>query len=417
MSPRTIRMTFTGSLGHELAARLDLPPADVRAYALFAHCFTCTKDIIAARHIAAKLASLGIAVLRFDFTGLGSSEGEFQNTNFSSNVEDLVLAADHLRTQHRAPAILIGHSLGGAAVLAAAHRIPEATAVVTIGAPSDVAHVLHQFEAHLDDIERDGVANVTLAGRSFPISRELVQDARGQAIEGYVANLRKALLVMHAPRDQIVGIEHATAIFMAAKHPKSFVSLDTADHLLSERRDAAYAADVLAAWASRYIPRQQEEASAGEDRHDGVVVTETGEGKFQNAITAGHHRLLADEPVAAGGLDSGPSPYDYLAAALGACTSITLRVYVEHKQLALGRLSVSVKHGKLPVEHCEDCGAAAEGRTGKIDRFERVISVEGGVDAAMASKLQDIAGRCPVHRTLEAGSAIVTKVADIKAPI
>ena len=417
MSPRTIRMTFTGSLGHELAARLDLPPGDVRAYALFAHCFTCTKDILAARHIAAELASLGIAVLRFDFTGLGSSEGEFQNTNFSSNVEDLVRAADHLRTQHRAPAILIGHSLGGAAVLAAAHRIPEATAVVTIGAPSDVAHVLHQFEAHLDDIERDGVANVTLAGRTFPISRELVQDARGQAIAGYVANLHKALLVMHAPRDQIVGIEHATAIFTAAKHPKSFVSLDTADHLLSDRRDAAYAADVLAAWASRYIPNQREDASAGEDRHDGVIVTETGEGRFQNAITAGHHSLLADEPVAAGGLDSGPSPYDYLAAALGACTSITLRVYAEHKQLSLGRLTVSVKHGKLPVEHCEDCGAAAEGRSGKIDRFERVISVEGGVDAEMASKLQDIAAKCPVHRTLEAGSAIVTKVADTKAPI
>jgi putative redox protein len=410
-------MTFTGSLGHELAARLDMPPGDVRAYALFAHCFTCTKDIFAARHIAAKLASLGIAVLRFDFTGLGSSEGEFQNTNFSSNVEDLVRAADHLRAHHQAPAILIGHSLGGAAVLGAAHRIPEATAVVTIGAPSDVAHVLHQFQAHLDDIERDGVANVTLAGRTFPISRELVQDAKGQAIEGHVANLRKALLVMHAPRDQIVGIEHATTIFRAARHPKSFISLDSADHLLSDGKDAAYAADVLVAWASRYIPRQLEEASAAEDRHDGVVVTETGAGKFQNAIVAGRHRLLTDEPVSAGGLDGGPSPYDYLAAALGACTSITLRVYAEHKQLALGRLTVSVRHGKLPVDHCEDCGEAAEGRTGKIDRFERVISVENGVDAAMAAKLKDIANRCPVHRTLEAGSAIVTKIADTQPSV
>ena len=318
MSTRAIRMTFAGSLGHALAARLDLPSADVRAHALFAHCFTCTKDIVAARHIAAKLASLGIAVLRFDFTGLGSSEGEFQNTNFSSNVEDLVLAANHLRTHYRAPAILIGHSLGGAAVLAAAHRIPEAKAVVTIGAPSDVAHVLHHFQAHLDDIERDGVANVTLAGRTFPISRGLVEDAKGQAIEHHVANLRKALLVMHAPRDQTVGIEHATAIFTAAKHPKSFVSLDSADHLLSDSQDAAYAAEVLAVWASRYVP--QDEENAGEDRHDGVVVAETGAGKFQNAIAAGRHRLLADEPASAGGLDSGPSPYDYLAAALGACT-------------------------------------------------------------------------------------------------
>jgi len=410
MNTSTVRMTFPGSFGHELAARLDMPSIGVRAYALFAHCFTCTKDIIAARRIAAKLASLGVAVLRFDFTGLGSSEGEFENTDFTSNVEDLVLAADHLRTRYRAPAILIGHSLGGAAVLAAAHRIPEATAVVTIGAPSDVAHVLHQFRAHLADIERDGVADVTLGGRTFPISRQLVEDAKGHAIVRHVTQLRKALLVMHAPRDQTVGIEHATAIFTAAKHPKSFVSLDTANHLLSDSLDAAYAAEVLAAWASRYLPPMEE--STIEDRHEGVVVRETGAGKFQNEISAGAHRMLADEPKSAGGLDSGPSPYDYLAAALGACTSMTLRVYAEHKQVALGRLTVSVVHGKLPAEHCQDCGEAAEGRTGKIDRFERVISVEGGVDAAMVGKLVEIANKCPVHRTLEARSAVVTRISD-----
>jgi alpha-beta hydrolase superfamily lysophospholipase len=347
VSTRSIRMTFAGHLGYDLAARLDLPLAGIRAHALFAHCFTCTKDIAAARHIAAKLASLGIAVLRFDFTGLGSSEGEFQNTNFSSNIEDLVAAADHLRRYFRAPEILIGHSLGGAAVLAAAHRIPEAKAVITIGAPSDVAHVLLHFQAHLDDIERDGIANVTLAGRTFPVSREFVEDAKGQAIERRVANLRKALLIMHAPLDHTVGIDHATAIFTAAKHPKSFVSLDRADHLLSHSRDAAYAAEVLAAWASRYVA--QEDDHADEDRHDGVVVTETGAGKFQNMVAAGRHRLLADEPVKAGGLDSGPGPYDYLAAALAACTSMTLRVYADHKRLTLGRVTVSVRHGKLPV--------------------------------------------------------------------
>jgi uncharacterized OsmC-like protein/alpha-beta hydrolase superfamily lysophospholipase len=403
---RAVRLGFTGSLGHELAARLDMPTGGARAHALFAHCFTCSKDIVAARRIAAKLASLGIAVLRFDFTGLGSSEGEFQNTNFSSNVEDLVLAADHLRAHYRAPAILVGHSLGGAAMLAAAHRIPEAKAVVTIGAPSDVAHVLHHFQAQLDNIERSGIANVTLGGRTFPISRGLVEDARGQALEHHVANLRKALLVMHAPRDQTVGIEHATAIFTAAKHPKSFVSLDSADHLLSDSLDATYAAEVLAAWASRYLPKVEDHA----DRHDGVVAMETGAGKFQNAIVAGRHHLLADEPVSVGGLGSGPSPYDYLAAALAACTSMTLRIYADHKQLALGRLAVNVTHGKLPAEHCQDCGEVAEGRTGKIDRFERVISVEGGVDAATAAKLSEIAGKCPVHRTLEARSAVVTKV-------
>ena len=407
MTPSTIRITFAGSLGDELAARLDLPAGAVRAYALFAHCFTCSKDVIAARHIAAKLAALGIAVLRFDFTGLGSSQGEFANTTFSSNIEDLVRAADHLRARFAAPALLIGHSLGGAAMLAAAHRVPEATAVVTIAAPSDVAHVLHHFDAKLADIERDGVADVTLAGRTFTIRRDFVEDAKGQALKDRIANLRKALLVMHSPTDQTVGIENATAIFTAARHPKSFVSLDKADHLLSNPRDAAYAAEVIAAWASRYLPDEQAEAAADE----GVVVAETGAGKFQNAVTAGRHRLLADEPASVGGLDSGPNPYDYLAIALGACTSMTLRIYAEHKKLALGRLTVRVSHGKVPVEHCEDCGEAVEGRTGKIDRFERTISVEGGADAALADKLIEIAGKCPVHRTLEAGAAVVTKVA------
>jgi uncharacterized OsmC-like protein/alpha-beta hydrolase superfamily lysophospholipase len=410
MGRRAIRLTFAGSLGDALAARLDMPLTRVRAYALFAHCFTCGKDIVAARQIAAELASLGVAVLRFDFTGLGASGGEFHNTSFSSNVEDLVRAADHLRERDRAPQILIGHSLGGAAVLAAAHRIAEAKAVATIGAPSDVAHVLHHFAARLEDIERDGTANVTLAGRRFPITREFVEDARGQALRTRIASLQKALLVMHAPRDQIVGIEHATAIFTAAKHPKSFVSLDGADHLLSDGRDAAYAAHVIAAWASRYIA--QDAADVGAERDDAVVVAETGAGKFQNAIAAGRHLLLADEPVAVGGLDSGPNPYAYLAAALGACTSITLRIYAERRRIPLGRFTVGVRYGKVPAEHCDDCGAVAEGRSGQIDRFERTIAVEGGVDAATADKLIEIAGKCPVHRTLQSGSAVVTKIAE-----
>ena len=297
MTPNAIRIAFTGSLGHELAARLDLPTGAARAYALFAHCFTCSKEVIAARYIAAKLASLGIGVLRFDFTGLGSSEGEFENTNFSSNVEDLVRAADHLRTHFSAPALLIGHSLGGAAVLAAAHRIPEATAVVTIAAPSNVAHVLSHFHADLERIERDGIATVTLAGRTFSIRREFVENAKGQALTDRIASLRKALLVMHAPTDQTVGIEHATAIFTTAKHPKSFVSLDGADHLLSDGRDAAYAAEVIAAWASHFLPEGRQEAAATDE---GILVAETGTGKFQNSVVAGRHRLLADEPASVG---------------------------------------------------------------------------------------------------------------------
>jgi uncharacterized OsmC-like protein/pimeloyl-ACP methyl ester carboxylesterase len=409
VNARSIRMTFPGSIGHELAARLDMPPAGVRAYALFAHCFTCTKDILAARHIAATLTSLGVAVLRFDFTGLGSSDGEFQNTSFSSNVQDLICAADHLRKHYQAPAIVIGHSLGGAAVLAAADQLPEAKAIVTIGAPSDVAHVLQNFNAQLDDIERDGIANVSLAGRTFPISRRLVEDARSHVLQRQIANLRKGLLVMHAPLDPTVGIEHATTIFVAAKHPKSFVSLDDADHLLSRKKDAVYAAQVIAAWASRYIAAN-EEAAADEDSHEGIVVMETGTGKFQNVVVAGRHRLLADEPASMGGLGSGPSPYDYLAAALGACTSMTLRLYADHNNLPLGRFTVSIRHGKRPAGHCEDCGEVVAGRAGSIDRFERTIAVEGGADAATADKLVEIAGKCPVHRTLATRSAVVTRV-------
>ena len=402
-----LRITFPSSRGHELSARLDQPAGLVRGYALFAHCFTCSKDTIATRSISGRLASLGFGVLRFDFTGLGSSEGDFASTHFTSNVEDLVRAADYMREHFAAPTVLIGHSLGGAAVLAAAHRIPEAKAVATIAAPSDVAHVLEHFQVKLPDIEREGVATVTLAGRQFPITRELVDDARGHALADHVANLRKALLILHSPIDQVVGIEHATRLFVAAKHPKSFVSLDRADHLISDRRDAVYIAEVISAWASRYLPEER----PAEIWNTGILVYETGASKYQNAVIAGRHHLLADEPESVGGLNSGPTPYNYISIALGACTAMTLRMYAEHKKLALGRVSVSVSHGKVPVEHCDDCGEVVEGRTGKIDRFERTISVEGPLDAAMRDKLPEIANKCPVHKTLETGAAVVTRIA------
>jgi uncharacterized OsmC-like protein/alpha/beta superfamily hydrolase len=372
-----LRASFKGSSGDELAARLDLPAGPVRAFALFAHCFTCGKDVLAAKRIAAGLAAAGVGVLRFDFTGLGSSEGEFANTNFSSNVEDLVRAAGYLRERYAAPAILIGHSLGGAAVLAAAASIPEAKAVVTIGAPADVAHILQHFGS----------------------SR--------------IHSLGKALLVMHAPLDNVVGIDNATKIFVAAQHPKSFISLDDADHLVSSGTAAAYAADVIVAWASKYIPA----ASADSAFADHVLVRETRESKFQNMVMAGRHRLLADEPVAVGGLDSGPNPYDFLSVALGACTAMTLRIYAEHKKLALGRISVEVRHGKVAAEHCADCGHAAEGREGRIDRFERIISIDGDVDQALGDKIVEIAGKCPVHRTLEASSAVVTRLTPATGPV
>ncbi len=402
-----IRASFKGSAGVDLSARLDLPAGPVRAYALFAHCFTCSKDVLAARRIASALAADGVGVLRFDFTGLGSSEGEFANTNFSSNIEDLVRAAAYLRENHAAPAILIGHSLGGAAVLAAAGEIPEARAVVTIGAPADAGHVLRQLGSSLEEIRDRGEAQVTLAGRQFRIRRSFVEDAEEHRLSDRIASLGKALLVMHAPRDTVVDIDNASRIFLAAKHPKSFVSLDDADHLLSTAGAAAYAARVIEAWASKYLPAEPATAA---DETLGVLVRETGQGSYQNSVAVGRHRLIADEPVAVGGLDSGPSPYDYLSIALGACTAMTLRVYAEHRKLSLGRVSVTIRHGKTAAEHCLDCGAVAEGRIGKIDRFERIISVEGEPDAALREKLLEIAGKCPVHRTLESSSAVVTTV-------
>ncbi|MDD9910880.1 MAG: bifunctional alpha/beta hydrolase/OsmC family protein [Ahrensia sp.] len=403
----TQKLEFSGHDGASLAARLDLPCGPVRAYALFAHCFTCSKDIVAARRIAANLSRQGIALLRFDFTGLGSSDGEFASTNFSSNTQDLIRAADHLRQHFEAPSILIGHSLGGAAVLAVAGEIEEVRAVVTIGAPSDVEHVLHNFAADLSTIESEGAAQVSLQGRAFTIQKHFVEDARGARLGDKIKSLRKALLVLHSPVDATVGIGNATNIFQTARHPKSFVSLDRADHLLSKPEDAEFAANVIAGWAARYIASDEPQAQNSVEQ---VLVSETGEGKFQQTVLAGKHRLFADEPESYGGLDTGPSPYDFVSIALGACTSMTLRLYAGHKGLNLGHVSVSVSHGKVHTEDCEGCTDDQRAKGGKIDRFERVITVEGGVSDEMQAKLLEIADKCPVHRTLEATSAIATRV-------
>jgi putative redox protein len=390
------RFDFPNARGQNLAALLDRPVNEPRALALFAHCFTCGKDVHAAKRIADGLNALGIAVLRFDFTGLGSSEGEFANTTFSSNVADLIAAADHLRRTFAAPAILIGHSLGGAAVLAAAGEIAETRAVVTIAAPSDPGHVTGLFQKDVAAIREQGEVEVQLAGRPFRIARQFLDDVAEQRLLDRVAKLRKALLIFHSPTDQIVGISNATEIFAAAKHPKSFVSLADADHLLSRRSDAAYVANVLAAWAERYLAeRKQPEVMADADG-DQVIVTETRRGLFQQNIQAGRHRLLADEPVSVGGLDSGPNPYDFLLAGLGACTAMTVRLYAQRKSLPLDRVTVRLRHGKV---HAEDC-AACETKEGMLDRIERTISFEGDLDSAQRTKLLEIADKCPVHRTL-----------------
>jgi uncharacterized OsmC-like protein/alpha-beta hydrolase superfamily lysophospholipase len=389
------RFDFPNAQGQKLAALLDQPVGEPRAYALFAHCFTCGKDIRAAKRVAEGLTALGIAVLRFDFTGLGSSEGEFANSTFSSNVADLVAAANELRRRARAPAILIGHSLGGTAVLAAAAEVAEARVVVTIAAACDPTHVTGLFKDRLDELAAKGEVEATLAGRQFRISRAFVDDLAEHKLLPRIADLRKALLIFHSPTDEVVGIENASRIFAAAKHPKSFVSLAGADHLLSRRSDAAYVANVVHAWAERYLDVSQGVLETPRDAKT-VVVRETGRGRFQQEITVGVHRFLADEPVEVGGLDSGPGPYDFVLAGLGACTAMTLRLYAERKALPLERVTVELTHSRIHAADCADC----ETKEGMLDRIERAIALRGALDAEQRRRLLEIADKCPVHRTL-----------------
>ncbi len=407
-SAGSTRIEFEGAHGDLLAARLDRAPGRPRAYALFAHCFTCSKDFVASSRVSRALAALGVSVLRFDFTGLGNSAGDFANTTFSSNVEDLVRAADFLRREHEAPALLLGHSLGGAAVLAAARRIPEAVAVATIGAPADPDHVTKLFANQHEEITARGEAMVTLAGRQFRIRRQLLEDLSAASLESAVANLGKALLVLHSPMDQTVGIANAGRLFQMARHPKSFVSLDGADHLLSRSEDAAYAAAIVAAWSSRFLPGEATtDAPAPGDQQE-VVVAENGDGIFGQAIRAGRHRLVADEPAEIGGADSGPTPYGLLLAALGACTSMTLRMYARRKQLPLERVTVRLHHERVHSADCADC----DEKPARIDRIDRTLELTGDLDDAQRQRLLEIADRCPVHRTLIGEVRIETRLAE-----
>jgi len=402
----TERVEFSGHSGSKLAARLELPKRNPPATALFAHCFTCSKDIPAAKLLSAKLTETGFAVLRFDFTGLGHSDGEFENTNFTSNVEDLVHAANYLKSRGMAPSLLIGHSLGGAAVLMAAQRIDSACAVVTIGAPADPAHVSHNFGDSLDEIKSKGQASVSLGGRSFTIKKQFLEDITTAKLSPAISGLRKALLVMHAPLDATVGIENAARIFAAAKHPKSFVTLDDANHLITRKADAEYAANVIASWAKKYVP--EETQPEVESVAEGVVrVSEFNPGGFRQDIRTGDgHQLTADEPLQYGGTNKGPTPYGLLAAGLGSCTSMTIRLYARRKGWQLDDVSVDVSHQKTHATDCEECEAG----NAKIDRFDRSIRLRGDLTREQMARLVEIADKCPVHRTLEASSVVSTKL-------
>jgi putative redox protein len=400
------RFTFPGHAGDALAARLDMPEGPHLATALFAHCFTCGKDITAARRVAGRLAAMGIAVLRFDFTGLGHSDGEFANTTFSSNVDDLVRAAQSLSDRGMPPSLLIGHSLGGAAVLKAASQIDSVKAVATIGAPFDPEHVTHNFGDALKRIATEGEAEVTLAGRPFRIGQGFVDDVNGTSLEPVISKLGKALLVMHAPRDETVGIENATRIFLAAQHPKSFVTLDNADHLVSHPADAEYAAEVISAWAGRYLDFRIPAPPPGAP--EGIVrVSEADPNGFLQDVNSGpKHHTLADEPMAYGGTNQGMTPYGFLSAGLGACTSMTIRMYARRKGWPLDHVSVDVSHDKVHAQDAETSKAV------RIDKFRREIRLEGDLNDEQRQRLMEIADKCPVHRTLETGATVETILVD-----
>ena len=391
---------FPSRDGNQLAARFDPPAGIPRGLAIFAHCFTCSKDILAARRIAAGLTKHGIGVLRFDFTGLGHSEGEFGNAGFTSNVEDLVAAATWLADNHGPADILVGHSLGGAAVLAAAGRIESVKGVATIGAPAHPAHVSHLLEDSREDIEERGCAAVTIAGRSFDICKSFIDDLDTHEQKKAIANLHRDLLVLHSPVDQVVGIDNATEIFLAAKHPRSFVSLDQADHMLSRPQDAEFAAEMISAWASRILPPV--EKPPVKEGH--VIVQPLGHELFPHIVTAGENTIIADEPVNAGGRNTGLSPYELLLAGLGACTSMTMRMYAQRKGWPADQIRVDLTHAKAYVTDCETC----EEKPVKMDVIDRTITLGDNLDEEQRQRLMEIADKCPVHRTLESDIRIVT---------
>jgi len=401
----SVKLVFTNAAGQELSSRLDMPAdANPVAYALFAHCFTCSKDLKAVRHISNALTLEGIAVLRFDFTGLGESAGDFSDTTFSSNVDDLLAASAYLEAHHQGPQLLIGHSLGGAAVLQAASRIPSSRAVVTIGAPAEPSHVMQHLQSSMDRIEADGQAVVRLAGREFTIKKQFIDDLDQALMEDTIRDLGRALLVMHAPTDQVVGIENAARIFTAARHPKSYVSLDSADHLLSDTGDSRYVGRVVASWAARYLVSRHTDTPAAAD--DNRVVASIGPKGFYTEIVAGTHRMVADEPVAVGGTDAGPTPYDLLVAGLGACTTMTLRMYADRKKWPLESVKVHLRHRKIHAKDCREC----ESESGYVDRIDRELELVGPLTPEQRRRMMEIADKCPVHKTLHSEIRVVTRL-------
>ncbi|MFY0600403.1 MAG: OsmC family protein [Cyclobacteriaceae bacterium] len=399
------KVYFQNAEGNRLSGIIDFPLVGrPKAFAIFAHCFTCSKNLKAVDNISQGLTDHDIAVLRFDFTGLGQSKGDFSDSNFSSNITDLKSAYDFLEQNYQAPQIMIGHSLGGAAVLHASGDLEAVKSVVTIGAPSNPVHVKHLFDSGQEEISQKGSALVNIGGRSFTIKDQLIQDLEKNDTTEVISKMGKALLIIHSPQDTIVGIENATEIFLAAKHPRSFISLDGADHLMSKSADSRYVGNLIGPWASRYI-----EENAGEEMApEGEVWTRISDKGFLTEITAGKHHLIADEPEGSGGTDFGPSPYGYLLSALGTCTAMTLRMYADFKKIDLQGVEVKLTHDKV---HIQD-GDQIEASKGKIDQIKRIIKLTGDLSEEQRVRLVEIADRCPVHKTLEGKPQILTQRID-----
>lgn len=398
------KVTFNNKEGQTLAGRLELPvDQHPHNFVLFAHCFTCTKNLLAVAHISRALTSKGFGVLRFDFTGLGESEGDFENTNFSGNVQDLVAAADYLKGNYKAPSLIIGHSLGGAASIFAAAEIASVKAVATVGAPSSPAHVKHLLRSKLDEITSTGKATVNLSGRDFTIKKQFLDDLETKSLTSTVKNLRKALLILHSPQDQIVGIQNAEELYVAAHHPKSFISLDGADHLLSNKNDSMYVGEVIAGWATRYVDIIPHESLTTQHQ---VVASLDAEDGFTTSMKVGNHFMTADEPVSYGGNDFGPSPYELVSAGLSACTAMTIQMYVKRKGWPLTNVEVHTSYEKTHAVDCENC----ENEGTKIDTFYREIQLTGDLDGQQKTRIMQIADKCPVHKTLHSKTQVINKL-------
>lgn len=398
------KVMFQNKEGQNLVGRLELPVnRHPHNYAIFAHCFTCNKNLSAVKNIGKALTSKGFGVLRFDFTGLGESEGDFEDTNFSGNVEDLVAAADYLKKNFHAPTLLVGHSLGGAAVIFAATEIDSIKAVATIGAPSNPSHVQNLLRSGIEEIQNSGKAVVNLSGRDFTIKKQFLDDLESKSLPQIAKNLRKAILVMHSPQDSTVGIKNAEEIYIAARHPKSFVSLDGADHLLMDKKDSVYAGEIIAGWAQRYVEIPDE--SNLKSKHQVVASLDADDG-FTTAMKVGNHYMTADEPTSFGGNDFGPSPYELVSAGLSACTAMTVQMYVGRKGWPLENIEVHTSYSKSHAEDCENC----ELDSAKIDTFHREIKLTGDLDEKKIARILQIADKCPVHKTLHSETQVVTKL-------